>query len=111
MIVFQDFKNENFSSFDGDFRACCDEAAAEFIKFAHSQNLDVREFSAPVNAKIAEILPINWGEIKDALKTNEDIALVAFGAKNNARAALVRVRYAEANREAIRRLRQGRNDK
>lgn len=92
-IVFQDFKNENFSSSDGDFRACCDEAA-EFIKFARSQNLDVREFSAPVNAKIAEILPINWGEIKDALKTNEDIALVAFGAKNNARAALVRVRYA-----------------
>ena len=30
VIVFQDFKNENFSSFDGDFRACCDEAAAEF---------------------------------------------------------------------------------
>lgn len=42
------------------------------LKFARSQNLDVREFSAPVNAKIAEILPINWGEIKDALKTNED---------------------------------------
>lgn len=94
VIVFQDFKNENFSSFDGDFRACCDEAAAEFIKFARSQNLDVREFSAPVNAKIAEILPINWGEVKDALKTNEDITLVAFDAKNNARAALVRVRYA-----------------
>jgi len=94
VIVFQDSKNENFSSFDGDFRACCDEAAAEFIKFACSQNLDVREFSAPVNAKIAEILPINWGEIKDALKTNEDIVLVAFGAKNNARVALVRVRYA-----------------
>ena len=98
VIVFHDFKNENFSRFDGDFRACCDETAAEFTKFARSQNLDVREFSAPVNAKIAEILPINWGEVKDSLRTNEDIALVAFDAKNNARAALVRVRYADEPR-------------